>query len=106
MRLRANIHSMEWTYRQIYILRNGHTGKYTFYKMGLQANTHSTECAYEKIYILQNASTGKYMHFTECANGPIHIRQNKPTSLQHYGECVYRQNVAKSILFVRNQSKC
>lgn len=52
-------------------------GKYTIYGMGLRTNTHSTEYIYEQIYMLRNAPTCKYMHFTECANGPINIAQNE-----------------------------
>ena len=34
----------------IYILRNGPTGKYTFYGIDFQTHIHFTKCTYEQIY--------------------------------------------------------
>ena len=91
---------------------NGSTGKYTFYGMHLLASTHSTECASWQVHILQNVPTGKYtfygmrlranIHSTKCAYGQIYAFYG----MRLQAECTYGQNVAKSILFVRNQYKC
>ena len=58
MGLRANTHSTECASRQIHILRNEPTGKYTFYEMRLRANVHSTKCAYGQIYAFYGMRLG------------------------------------------------
>ena len=71
---------MKWVYGQMHIIRNGLTGKYTFYGMGLWENTHSTECAYGQIHILQNGLTDKYTFYG------MRLRANIYST-----KCVYRQ---------------
>lgn len=49
--MRANMHSTECAYEQIFIL---------------WTNTQSKECAYEQINILQNILMGKYTFYGVC----------------------------------------